>query len=87
MAQNIEKVIHNLHFDRLFLDRIDNVDRATLKENEKKNEKKKENELRNIFKRFFLCFEDFKIINWAYILRTVLGFPLLRRVLTKLNTQ
>ena len=41
MAQSIEKVIHNLHFDRLFLDRIEDVDRATLKENEKKNKKTK----------------------------------------------
>jgi len=41
MALSIEKVIHNLHFDRLFLDRIDAVDRATLKENEKKNKKTK----------------------------------------------
>ena len=35
MAQSIEKVIHNLHFDRLFLDRIDNVDRANLKKDDK----------------------------------------------------
>ena len=28
MAQNIEKVIHNLHFDRLFLDKIDAVEKA-----------------------------------------------------------
>ena len=41
MALSIEKVIHNLHFDRLFLDRIDDVDRATLRENEKKNKKTK----------------------------------------------
>jgi len=34
MAQNIEKVIHNLHFDRLFLDRIEDVDRANLKKDQ-----------------------------------------------------
>ena len=28
MALSIEKVIHNLHFDRLFLDRIEAVERA-----------------------------------------------------------
>jgi len=28
MAQSIEKVIHNLHFDRLFLDKIETVERA-----------------------------------------------------------
>ena len=28
MAQTIEKVIHNLHFDRLFLDKIEAVERA-----------------------------------------------------------
>jgi site-specific recombinase XerD len=31
MALSIEKVIHNLHFDRLFLDRIDEVERAKKK--------------------------------------------------------
>ena len=28
MALSIEKVIHNLHFDRLFLDKIEAVERA-----------------------------------------------------------
>jgi len=31
MAQSIEKVIHNLHFDRLFLDRIENAEKGTTK--------------------------------------------------------
>ena len=33
MAVSIEKVVHNLHFDRLFLDAIDEADRENLKEN------------------------------------------------------
>ena len=31
MAQSIEKVIHNLHFDRLFLDRIEDAEKGTKK--------------------------------------------------------
>ena len=31
MAQSIEKVIHNLHFDRLFLDRIEDAEKGTTK--------------------------------------------------------
>ena len=31
MAVSIEKVIHNLHFDRLFLDRIEDVERQSKK--------------------------------------------------------